>query len=371
MPPKIAKKATGAKKPASTKGAKEPVKKATSKSPTPSPVPMAAAAPTLTPSTSATVPSRVIGGLPSELVTNRVLTHYDETAGVAIARYDVDQNKAMGHIVVPLTDAYKTRYEKLRAILTGRLLPKREHLLQLRRKLQKASEDVHAKKDSIERETRTDTDQILRRLDTAESFRQGAILHQVNKIDEELVSIERLVKRVEQANLDETEGLSSTGVLITSANPGSIPVETIRAPRAVGMCELIQEYGNISQDINDKATRQITIQVDFPTDDFRRETAERLEVIARCDNYMSALSVKDHMLWKALQDKERADEALRTEKQLLQEYADEMANWAETSQQLIEENMRLKAEKALAEERNREYERILRERGIVVDFNRM
>lgn len=310
MPPKPAKKAAGAKKPATKKVAK-PKEAAT---PPPVPAPASNSMTTVPVVGAGVVPNRVIGGLPMEMVTNRVLTHYDETAGVAIARYDVDQNKSMGHIVVPLTDAYKSRYEKLRAILTGRLLPKREHLLQLRRKLQKVSEEVHAKKENIEKETRTDTDQIMRRLDSAESFRQAAILSQVMKIDEELQGIERIVKRVEQANLDETENMSSTGVLITSANPGSIPVETVRAPRAVGMCELIQEFGNISQDINERATRQVTVQVDFPTDDFRRETAERLEVIARCDNYMSALNVKDHMLWTALQDKEKADEALRGER---------------------------------------------------------
>ncbi|KAJ1390472.1 hypothetical protein B484DRAFT_408991 [Ochromonadaceae sp. CCMP2298] len=104
--------------------------------------------------------SKVIGALPSELVSNRILTHFDETAGVAISRWEVDQHKSMGNVVLPLADAYKSRYERLRSILTGQLLPKREHLLQLRRQLQSCSVEVDAKRRSIERETLTDTEQV-------------------------------------------------------------------------------------------------------------------------------------------------------------------------------------------------------------------
>jgi hypothetical protein len=269
--------------------------------------------------------SRVVGALPSELVSNRILTHFDETAGVAISRWEVDQHKSMGNVVLPLADAYKSRYERLRSILTGKLLPKREHLLQLRRQLQSTSVEVDAKRRSIERETLTDTEQILERLRCVESMRQSAVKHQVLQIEEELSTIERVVRRVEQANIDQTEHLSSTNVLLTSAHPGSAPVETMRAPRAVGMVELIHEFGDLFAGINRLSAQTITVQVDFPTDDFPRETSERLEVLARCDKYVHALSVKDHMLWTSLQEKDKAVEALQGERSLCHDYAQEVS----------------------------------------------
>lgn len=368
MPPKTATKAPAAKKPVAKKAV--PAEKKTKAVPAQPTAQMATPVPTPTTAAAPAGSSRVIGGLPMELGTNRILTHYDETAGVALSRWDVDVNTNMGHKVVPLTDAYKLRYSNLRNSLTSELLPKREHLLQLRRQLQKTSEEVHAKKESIERETRTDTNHILQRLDAAEARRQDNILHQVMKIDEELQAIERIVLRVEQANLAETENMASTGVLITSANPGSIPVETVRAPRAVAMCELIQEFGHLSQTIKDKANKQVSIQVDFPADDFPRETAERLEVISRSDNFVTALNVKDHMLWIALQEKDKAVEELRSERGLCQQYADELANWAETSQQLVEENNRLRGERDAQEQRIHDLLRVLRENNIIYEVNK-
>lgn len=74
-------------------------------------------------------------------------------------------------------------------------------------------------------------------------------------------------------------------------------------------------------------------------------------MLARCDKYSHALSVKDHMLWLALQDKEKCEELLDQERQLSSEYANEVVNWAELSQNLKEEvhdahvsNDRLQAE---------------------------
>mmetsp|Transcript_21247 Transcript_21247/g.35606 ORF Transcript_21247/g.35606 Transcript_21247/m.35606 type:complete len:411 (+) Transcript_21247:83-1315(+) len=308
--------------------------------------------------------SKTVGGLPSELVSNRVLTHFDETAGVAISRWEVDQHKGMGNIVTPLTDAYKTRYERLRSVLTGKLLPKREHLLQLRRQLQSCSIEVDAKRRSIEKETLSDTEQILERLRAVESMRQSAIKHQVLQIEEELSSIERIVKRVEQANIDETEQLNSTGVLLTSAHPGSMPVESIRVPRAVGMVELIHEFGDLFSSINRYATKPVTVQVDFPMDDFPRETSERLEVLARCDKYMHALAVKDHMLWTALQEKDKLSESLAAERKLCHEYAQEVANWAEMSQQLSQQIAALKHEKEQMQLRNHDMARTMRDHNI-------
>ena len=62
---------------------------------------------------------------PATVVSGRILTHYDETAGIPLPQASVDQHKAMGNLVTPLIDAYKARYDRLRTLLTGSLLPKR------------------------------------------------------------------------------------------------------------------------------------------------------------------------------------------------------------------------------------------------------
>lgn len=313
--------------------------------------------------------SNKVGNVPTELISNRVLTHFDETAGVAISRWEVDQHKTMGNIVVPLTDAYKTRYDKLRAILTSKLLPKREHLLQLRRQLQSCSIEVDARRRGIERETLTDTESILERLRSVESMRQAAIKHQVLQIEEELQGIERIVKRVEQANIDEADKLNATGILLTSANPGSIPVETIRAPRAIGMVELIHEFGDLNSNINRLSNKPITIQIDFPTDDFPRETSERLEILSRCDKYLHALAIKDHMLWTSLKEKEKSDDDLLQERKLCHEYSQEIANWAEMTQQLTKQISLLKQEKDKLMIKNKNMIQIMREHNIYYEDN--
>jgi hypothetical protein len=195
-----------------------------------------------------------------------------------------------------------------------------------------------------EESLRTDAEQIIERLRTVESMRQSSIKNQTLQIEEDLEMIERIVRRVELANDD---GLynSATGVLLTSAVPGSVPVETVRGPRAASMVELIQQFADISSHIERLASKAITVQVDFPTDDFPRETAERLEIIARCDRYTHAISVKDHMLWSALQDKEKVEEQLSDERRLSHEYAQEIANWAEVAQDLSQQVVQMKQEK--------------------------
>jgi len=303
--------------------------------------------------------------LPAEVISNRILTYFDETAGVALSKGEVEQHKGMGSIVVPLLQAYKSRYDRLRILLTGKLLPKREHLLQLRRQLQNSSIEVEATRKGIERETITDTEQILERLRTVESMRQSAIRHQILQIEEELQSIERLVRRVEQANIDDDDFQSqSTGVLLTSAHPGSIPVETIRTPRALNMVELIHQYSDLHSNIERIANKSVTIQVDFPTDDFPRETSERLEVLSKCDRYIHALSIKDHMLWVSLQELNNSDEQLRHEKKLNQDYVQEMAKWVEMSQSLSQQMVNMKQENEILERKNRDLVETLRKNNI-------
>ena len=57
---------------------------------------------------------------------------------------------------------------------------------------------------------------------------------------------------------------AATGVLLTSAAPGHTPVETVRAPRAASMVELIQQFADLSNNIESLANKHLEVQVDFP-----------------------------------------------------------------------------------------------------------
>lgn len=154
------------------------------------------------------------------------------------------------------------------------------------------------------------------------------------------------------------------GVLITSAAPGSAPLETVRGPKAASMVELIQQFSDLSSTIERLSTKAMTVQTDFPTDDFPKETAERLEVLSRCDRYMHAVTVKDHMLWTLMKEKERQEELLDEERRLSYDYAQEVAKWAEISQSLTQQVLILKQEKDKMEMENHELVNVLRDNNI-------
>ena len=203
----------------------------------------------------------------------------------------------------------------------------------------------------------------MERLRGVEAMRQSAIKHQVLQLEEELETVERLVRRVEQAN-DDGHHHPPSGVLVTSAAPGSFPVETVRGPKANAMVELIQQFPELTANVERLSTKPITVQTDFPTDDFPKETAERLEILARCDRYVHAVAVKDHMLWSVMKEKERQDELLDDERRLSHEYAQEMARWAEVSQTLSQQAGELKHEKDRLERQNRELVNVMRKNNI-------
>jgi hypothetical protein len=181
-------------------------------------------------------------------------------------------------------------------------------------------------------------------------------------LDEELEAIERLIHRVELSGSSANQDLA--GIVITSAAPGSSVVETVSQRNASQMIELIQQFADICATIEKLSTKKISVQVDFPTDDFPKETSERLEIISRCDKYMHAVAVKDHMLWSVIKERDRQDELLEEERNLAQDYALEVASWAEMSQTLASQVQQLTWEKEQLERRNNDLMRILREHHI-------
>lgn len=155
------------------------------------------------------------------------------------------------------------------------------------------------------------------------------------------------------------------GVLVTSAYHGIAPVEVVRGPRAATMVELIQQYPDLSSTIERMSARAMSVQVDFPTADFPKETAERLEILARCDKYVHALAVKDHMLWVAMNEKTQIENELVEERRLCAAYAGEVTEWAHCAQGLAVELAVLKKDKTAGDLRAQELVNILRQHNIM------
>jgi hypothetical protein len=185
------------------------------------------------------------------------------------------------------------------------------------------------------------------------------------QIDKELETIDRVVQRVEAANnVNPFGGAALSGLSIVASSPSGAPVNGISGHAVGNMVELIQQFNELSANIDKLSSKQISIQLDFQTDDFPKETAERLEVISKCDKYLHALSVKDQMLWVALQDKKKVDENLEQERKLSQEYAEEVAQWAELSQNMASQINSLKEDNSNLQREVQELHAIIRNHNI-------
>ena len=94
--------------------------------------------------------------------------------------------------------------------------------------------------------------------------------------------------------------------------------------------------------------------------------AERLEILAKCDKYLHAVKVKDHMLWTAIQEKKKLQEQIIEECQVSQDYATEVAHWASLSQQLTQQLHEKNEEVKSVQSRNTYLMELLRKHNIYV-----
>lgn len=188
-------------------------------------------------------------------------------------------------------------------------------------------------------------------------------------MEKELQAIDRVVQRVEAANqISPFSGASTfSGLSVLGSSPTAAPITSASGQAISSMVEIIQQYGELSATVDRLATKQIVIQNDFRTDDFPKETSDRLEVVARCDKYMHAIAVKDQMLWVAMQEKKKAEESLEEERKLCQEYALEIAQWADMSQQMATQIRNEKSENEVLQRRVEELMNVLRDNRIFVE----
>ncbi|CAM9137098.1 unnamed protein product [Ectocarpus fasciculatus] len=288
------------------------------------------------------------------------ITHYDETTGVPLAREAVASQQALGHTVVPLREAHSRRLSRLQSLASSRLMPVRERLLQLRRRLHGRGEELRAARAAIERETLADAEAIVERLRSAETLKQATLAQGVNSVTAELEGVEKLCDQVARVTL------------LPSSTPGSMSPSAACAPDFEGterMVELVQSYRELCNSIDRVANKPFDPSIDVQADDFPHETAERLEVLRRADRYEHALSVKDQMLWEAMQESQRLEEKCQEERSLGHEFAEEAQEWVTLTGKLsdrvnaltveTERTAQLRKENALLARENQELARRL------------
>ena len=189
------------------------------------------------------------------------------------------------------------------------------------------------------------------------------------QLDVELESIERTIHRVEIANEQSSLINANSGITLTSVSsavPGTLnQVESVKGHRAACMVELIQQFTDISSAIERLSTKALMIQIDFPTTDFPRETADRLDKITKFDKCTQALKVKDQMLWTVVKEKEEKEELAKHQKSLCEKYAVELADWTELTQSLLQQLNLEKQKNSKLKDRNKELIQVLREHNIL------
>ncbi|CAM9207788.1 unnamed protein product [Scytosiphon promiscuus] len=259
----------------------------------------------------------------------------EPTTGVPLAREAVASQQALGHTIVPLSEAYGRRLSRLQSLASSRLMPVRERLLQLRRRFHGRSEEVRAAKSAIERETLADAEAIVERLRSVEALKQATLAQGVNGVTAELEVVEKLADQVVSVT-----ALSSSA---SDSQYPSIPNE----PDFEGtekMVELIQSYRELCNSIDRVANRPFDPNIGVRADDYPHETAERLEVLRRADQYEQALGVKDQMVWAAMQESELLKQKCQEERTLGQDFAEEAQEWVKLTGKLSDRVNALTAE---------------------------
>lgn len=188
----------------------------------------------------------------------------------------------------------------------------------------------------------------------------------------ELEEIERIFKEVQMAHtMAEPPGaaLSAASTLYPTYVPKTAPVTANPSL----MLHLIQQYPDLQMTIDKLSQRIPSIDPDYVSAsgaDFPTEVADRLAVVARCDKYAKAIAVKDEMLWQAMQAMHKVEDALAKEKELNEQYCQEMQEWSALLQSHAVSIQQLTVDKERLIRENQTLRELLRKHNVHVTASR-
>mmetsp|Transcript_709 Transcript_709/g.1747 ORF Transcript_709/g.1747 Transcript_709/m.1747 type:complete len:435 (-) Transcript_709:1555-2859(-) len=261
-------------------------------------------------------------------------THFDETSGVPVPAERVSYHVATGHTVVPIMDAYSKRHSRLCALLSRRLMPRREQLMNIMRRVRSRVEEVRAKRTAIERTTMQDVETMIERLRSAEALKLSTLGSQLSDVQAEIEAIDRITEQVEGAR---SAGGVGAGIADFGGGSGADtgPLSSL---------DIIQMFPELCSAIDKPSSRPVGNMVDVTAEDLPTEVAERLEVLRRADKYEEALALKDAMLWELMQEREGLLDKQEKNGETLKQFEDEMANWLALSDKMAEEIASLRSQ---------------------------
>ncbi len=215
-----------------------------------------------------------------------------------------------------------------------------------------------------------DTEAILERLRSAEALKQARLLQRLAEITVELEALDKVVRKV--SGVAPPRDLYITRMTVNPDVPILPAGYASEFEDTAYMVDLIQSYGDICAMIERVRDRPFIVDGKMPSDDFPRETAERIKVLERADRqecrvvvviqthnsirnnaahvqiirYEKALAIKDQMVWNLITEVRQLEEKAEAETQLGREYEKELEEWATLANRLAEENSVLLREKA-------------------------
>jgi hypothetical protein len=234
-------------------------------------------------------------------------TWFDETIGVPVSAAGADSARSAGHSVTTLKEAYQARVAKLQEQLAVMLLPKRERAIQMASVIRSRIDEVQSARLAVERETVMDCEAILDRLRSSESVKLATLNQSSTEIDAEVEAIDRLTQHID-------------GVRFGYHVSGGFGVGVGRHDTPSGMLSFIQNYPDFVRSVERSASRALPREPIADEEeiaaltDFKRETKERTDALAREERYDEALAVKDRMLWEVIQGHKDLEEKLEKEK---------------------------------------------------------
>jgi len=265
-------------------------------------------------------------GLPSPY------SYFDETVSLPLTSEGAANARAAGHTVSTLSEAYRARLSKLQDKMATGLMTKREQLRAGVEAVHSRMEEVKGARLAIERETSVDFEAIIERLRSVETVRLSGLEQHASQFESEIDSIDRL-----SAHIDVDTSPSAMLSLVQRFPELIRSMERLMQRRMPMLPEEIARGKEAAAGAVDKG-EDVDLLSDFP-----RELKDRLDAVAREPRYAEIISVKDRMLYEMLQERLALQAKVDEEKNLSQEYSEELAHWLELTDRLTREVNQLRS----------------------------
>eukprot|EP01083_Nonionella_stella_P064910 169640_1 len=214
----------------------------------------------------------------------------------------VGQHAGAAHLIVALEQAYRDKIQMLQSIVDSKLLPKKNTIIQQMRALEQAMASMNGAAETIHREILSDAQTIRDRLDSVKASKMATLEVDTNNLRADL-------RRISDFSAEMISAKSS----------------------ARDLYAFLMRATELAEGAKRLAARPVKREINVTTDDFPKETRDRLEKLERYEQLRSLIKAKDDMLWFLLSERDRFQSQERVQvkhiKDLDRATNDEMQQW--------------------------------------------